>query len=272
MNNLMTLWNEGFKKHYPGVNVQVEGKGSATAPPALTAGVSQLGPMSREMKPAEVDGFEAKHGFKPTQFKVAVDGLAIYVNKDNPVKSLSLSQVDGIFGKQRKRGATSDIATWDQIGLTGIFAGKPITMFGRNSASGTYGYFKEHALDKGDYKDQVKEQPGSAAVVQGVTEEKFAIGYSGMGYLTSGVRMVPLSVKDSDPAFAPTPENVYSNKYPLSRYLNLYVVKDPKKGMEPIVKEFIKYVFSKEGQEVVIKDGYMPMLAKDIKQELDKLK
>ncbi len=272
MINLMTLWAEGFKKVYSGVTVQVEGKGSATAPPALAEGSSQLGPMSREMKPKEIDDFEARHLFKPTRFRVAVDGLAVYVNKDNPLKKLSLSQLDAIFGKQRKRGAASDVATWDQVGLTGGYAGKPITMFGRNAASGTYGYFKEHALDKGDYKDQVKEQPGSAAVVQGVTEDKYAIGYSGMGYLTSGVKMLSISSKDGGEAYSTAPENVYSGKYPLSRYLNLYVAKDPRKGMEPIVKEFIKFIYSKEGQEIVIKDGFMPMLGKDAKEELEKLR
>ncbi|MBI5178560.1 MAG: phosphate ABC transporter substrate-binding protein [Nitrospinae bacterium] len=272
MNNLLTLWGEGFKKMYPGVNVQVEGKGSATAPPALTEGVAQLGPMSRDMKPAEADGFEAKRGFKPTRFRVAVDGLAVYVNKSNPVKSLSLTQVDAIFGKARKRGAAADVATWDQIGLTGDFAGKPITMFGRNSASGTYGYFKEHALGKGDYKDTVKEQPGSAAVVQGVSEDKFAIGYSGMGYMTSGVRTVPLSDKDGGEVFDESPANVYSGNYPLSRYLNLYVAVDPKKGLDPLVKEFIKFIYSKEGQAVVVKDGFMPMLAKNADKELAQLK
>jgi phosphate transport system substrate-binding protein len=272
MINLMTLWAEGFKKVYPGVTVQVEGKGSATAPPALTEGSSQLGPMSREMKPKEMDDFEAKHGFKPTRFRVSVDGLAVYVNKDNPVKAMSLSQLDAIFGKQRKRGAAANITTWDMVGLTGGYAGKPITMFGRNAASGTYGYFKEHTLDKGDYKDQVKEQPGSAAVVQGVSEDKYAIGYSGMGYLTSGVKMISISAKDGEEAFSTAPENVYAGKYPLSRFLNLYVAKDPQKGMEPIVKEFIKFIYSKEGQEVVIKDGFMPMLGKDAKDELAKIK
>jgi len=271
MVNLLTLWGEGFKKIYPGVNVQGEGKGSATAPPALTEGVAQLGPMSREMKAQEVDGFEAKRGFKPTRFRVAVDGLAVYVNKDNPIKELSLAQLDAVFGKQRKRGASQNVTTWGQLGLTGNYTSKPIVMFGRNSASGTYGYFKEHTLGKGDFKDEVKEQPGSAAVVQGVSEDRNALGYSGMGYLTSGVRMVPLSEKDGGEVYPGTPENIYSGKYPLSRYLNLYVAKDPKKGLDPLVKEFIRFIYSKEGQETVIKDGFLPMLAKDAVKELELL-
>ncbi len=271
MNNLLTLWAEGFKKIYPNVNLQMEGKGSATAPPALTEGVAQLGPMSRDMKAQEVDGFEAKRGFKPTRFRVAVDGLAVYVNKDNPVKKLSLSQLDAIFGKQRKRGAGENITTWGQLGLADKYVSAPIVMFGRNSASGTYGYFKEHTLAKGDFKDEVKEQPGSAAVVQGVTEERNAIGYSGMGYMTSGVRTVPLSEKDGGEVFSDSAENIYSGKYPLSRFLNIYVAKDPKKGLDPLAKEFIKFIYSKEGQEVVLKDGFLPMLGKDIDKELEQL-
>ncbi len=265
--NLMTFWTESFKKKYSNVNFQVEAKGSSTAPPALTEGVSQLGPMSRTMKSKEVDDFEAKRGFKPTPIKVAVDALAIFINKDNPIKSLTLTQADAIFGKSRKRGAPSDITSWGQLGLTGEYANKPIVIFGRNSASGTYGYFKEHTLDKGDYKDSVKEQPGSASVVQGVSEDRFAIGYSGIGYITSGVRAVPLSTKEGDPVYDTSPENVYGGKYPLARYLQIYVAKDPKKGLDPEVKEFLRFVLSKEGQEIVIKDGFLP-LPYDVAQEM----
>ncbi len=272
LNNLMTFWAEGFKAQYPDVNIQIEGKGSSTAPPALTEGVAQLGPMSRDMKSKEVDDFEAKRGFKPTGFKVSVDGLAVFVNKDNPVKSLSLAQVDAIFGKSRKRGAASDVTSWGQLGLAGEYAGKPLVMFGRNSASGTYGYFKEHALDKGDFKDSVKEQPGSASVVQGVSEDRYAIGYSGIGYVTSGVRAVPLAVKDGDPVYDTSADNVYSGKYPLARYLNVYVAKDPKKGLDPVAKEFLRFVFSKEGQEIVIKDGFLPLPYEVAQEMLKQLK
>ena len=268
LNNLMTYWAEGFKKAYPNVNIQIEGKGSSTAPPALTEGTSQLGPMSREMTGAEKDKFEAKYGFKPTQVRVALDGIAVYVNKDNPIKQLTFKQLDGIFSATRKRGG-KEIRTWGDLGLTGEWVTKPISIFGRNSASGTYGYFKEHALAKGDYKPTVKEQPGSSSVVQGVTEDKYAIGYSGVGYTTSGVRTVPLS--EAGPFFGESYENVLARKYPLSRYLYVYVNKAPGKPLDPLLREFYGFVLSREGQEIVVKDGFFPLPAAVVGEELGKL-
>jgi phosphate transport system substrate-binding protein len=270
MNNLMTLWAEAFLKMYPNVKVQVEGKGSSTAPPALIAGTSQFGPMSRAMRGTEVDQFEAKYGYKPTQLRTSYDALAVYVNKDNPLEKLTLQQVDAIFSKTRRRGGKA-ISTWGQVGLTGDWANRPMSLYGRNSASGTYGFFKEHALGNGDYKDQVKEQPGSASVVQGVTEDRFGIGYSGIGYRTSGVKVVALAEKDGGAFSDGNYEDVKSGKYPLNRFLYLYINKAPGKPLDPVVKEFCKLIFSKEGQEVVIKDGYLPLPAEIAKQELAKL-
>jgi phosphate transport system substrate-binding protein len=271
LNNLMTYWAEGYKKAYPNVNIQIEGKGSSTAPPALTEGTAQLGPMSREMTGAEKDKFEAKYGYKPTQIRVALDGIAIYVNKDNPTKQLTFKQLDGIFSSTRKRGG-KDIKTWGDLGLTGEWAGKPISIFGRNSASGTYGYFKEHALAKGDYKNSVKEQPGSSSVVQGVAEDKYAIGYSGVGYTTSGVKTIPLSESDAGPFFGESYENVLARKYPLSRYLYVYVNRAPNKPLDPLLREFFAFVLSKEGQEIVVKDGFFPLTAAVVSEESSKLK
>jgi phosphate transport system substrate-binding protein len=271
MNNLMTLWAETFRKYYPNVKVQVEGKGSSTAPPALIAGAAQFGPMSRPMRSTEIDQFGQKHGYKPTEIRSSYDALAVYVHKDNPIKELSLAQVEAIFGKSRKRGYKSNVTTWGQLGLTGDWANRPIGLYGRNSASGTYGFFKEHVLRNGDYKDTVKEQPGSASVVQGVTEDRYAIGYSGIGYRTSGVRAVPLSEQPAGPFYEGTYEEVTSGKYPLSRFLYLYVNKAPTKPLDPLQLEFLKLVLSKEGQEVVVKDGYMPLTPKQVQEELGKL-
>ncbi len=262
LNNLMTLWAEGFKKVYPNVQIQIEGKGSSTAPPALISGTAQLGPMSREMKPSEIDDFEKKFGYPPTKIKVAIDALAVYVNKDNPLKALTLPQVDALFSKGRACGYPKDITTWADLGLTGAWVGKPLSLYGRNSASGTYGFFKEHALCNGDYKDTVKEQPGSASVVQGVAEDQYGIGYSGIGYKTSGVRAVPLSKKEGEPFVDTDPQDVYAGRYPLSRFLYVYVNKAPNKSLDPLVRQFLLYVLSKEGQEVVVKDGYLPLTAK----------
>jgi phosphate transport system substrate-binding protein len=271
MNNLMTLWAEGFAKFYPNVKVQVEGKGSSTAPPALIAGTAQFGPMSREMKKEEIDKFEAQYGYKPTAIRSSIDALAVYVNKDNPVKELSMPQVDAIFSKTRRGGHAQDVATWGQLNLANDWGKNPISLYGRNSASGTYGYFKEHALYKGDYKDTVKEQPGSASVVQGVTEDRYGIGYSGIGYITSGVRAVPLAAKEGGQAYTATLENVVTGNYPLARFLYLYINKAPNKPLDPLVREFCKFVLTQEGQQVVIKDGYLPLPAKVVTEELKKL-
>ncbi len=257
LNNLEALWSEGFKREYPGVKISIEGKGSSTAPPALIEGTAQFGPMSREMKPKEIDDFEKKFGYKPSRVRVAVDSLAVFVNKDNPIKCLTLKQLDGIFSKTRKGGG-KNIKTWGDLGLTGEWMDKPISIYGRNSASGTYAYFKEIALFQGDYKDSVKEQPGSSAVVQGIASDKYAIGYSGVGYKTADVKTVALAVKEGK-CYDATAENAYSEDYPLSRFLYIYFNKNPNQPLDPLRAEFLKYVFSKEGQQIVIKDGFYPV-------------
>jgi phosphate transport system substrate-binding protein len=268
MNNMMTLWAEAFTKMYPNIKVQVEGKGSSTAPPALISGTAQFGPMSRAMRATEIDQFESKYGYKPTQIRTSYDALAVYVNKDNPIDKLSLAQVDAAFSKSRRRGG-KNVTTWGDLGLTGDWAGRPISLYGRNSASGTYGFFKEHTLKNGDYKDTVKEQPGSASVVQGVTEDRFGMGYSGIGYRTSGVKPVALAegTAYSDGNYG----DVVSGKYPLARFLYIYINKAPGKPLDPLVKEFVKFITSKEGQEVVVKDGYLPLSGEIAKQERAKV-
>lgn len=266
LNNLMTLWAEGFKAAYPNVKIGIEGKGSSTAPPALIEGTAQFGPMSREMKSTEIDAFEKKYGYKPTAVKVAIDALAVYVNKDNPITGLTLSQVDGIFSSTRKGGG-KDLTNWGQLGLTGEWASKAISLYGRNSASGTYGFFKEIALAKGDYKPTVKEQPGSSSVVQGVSSDLGGIGYSGIGYKTSGVKAVSLG-KDAKQLFEPSYENALSGKYPLSRFLYVYVNKKPNEPLGKLEYEFVRYVLSKQGQEIVVKDGYYPLPASVVAEDL----
>lgn len=266
--NLMTLWAEEFGKLYPNVNIQIQAAGSSTAPPALTEGTSNLGPMSRKMKDNEIDEFESKYGYKPTAIPVAIDALAVFVNKDNPVKGLSIPQVDAIMSSTRKCGHESDISSWGEVGLTGGWASKPIQLYGRNSVSGTYGFFKDEALCKGDYKSNVNEQPGSASVVQAVTTSNNGIGYSGIGYTTSGVKAIPLSAKTGGELVEATPENATSGAYPLSRFLYVYVNKKPNDSLAPLEKEFIKMVLSKTGQQVVVKDGYIPLPAKAVEKAL----
>ncbi len=259
--NLMTLWAEEFKKIYPSVNIQIQAAGSSTAPPALSEGTSNMGPMSRKMKDKEIAAFEKKHGYKPTAIPVAIDALAVYVNKDNPIKQMSIADVDAIFSSTRKCGGSKDITRWGDLGLTGAWKSRDIQLFGRNSVSGTYGYYKKKALCKGDFKNNVNEQPGSASVVQSVTASLNGIGYSGIGYKTSGVKAVALSKKGNNYVDA-TAENALNGTYPLSRFLYVYVNKKPNKPLAPLEREFIKMVLSKTGQKVVVKDGYIPMPAK----------
>lgn len=268
MNNMMALWAEGFLKYYPNVQVEIEGKGSSTAPPALIAGTSNFGPMSRQMKDKEVDQFEEKFGYKPVQLPTSIDMLAVYVSKDNPIKGLTLPQADAIFSKSRKLGNNTDIARWGDAGLTGPFQNAPISIYGRNAASGTYGYFKKNVLGGGDYKDSVKEQPGSSSVVQGVASDKFGIGYSGIGYMTADVRAVPLAVDENSPMIPATPEYAYTGEYPLARFLWLGVNHKPGTKLDPLRREFLKYIYSKQGQEAVLKDGYFPVSAAIAKEAL----
>ena len=269
--NLMTLWAEEFKRVYPNVNIQIQAAGSSTAPPALTESTSNLGPMSRKMKDKEIEAFETKFGYKPTAIPVAIDALAVYVHKDNPIKGMSIADVDAVFSSTRKCGAAADIDTWGKAGLSDTWANRDIQIFGRNSVSGTYGYFKDKALCKGDFKNNVNEQPGSASVVQSVSTSVNSIGYSGIGYKTSSVRAVPLS-KDADGNFVEaTPENAVNGTYPLSRFLYVYVNKEPNKPLPPLTKEFLKMVLSQQGQQVVVKDGYIPLPAKTVEKILEKL-
>jgi len=269
--NLMTLWAESFKRSYPNVNIQIQAAGSSTAPPGLTEATSNIGPMSRKMKDKEIAAFEDRYGYKPMAIPVAIDALAVYVNKDNPVKGMSIADVDAIFSSTRKCGGKEDVSKWGGLGLTGNWTSRDIQVFGRNSVSGTYGYFKKKALCKGDFKNSVNEQPGSASVVQAVTTSMNGIGYSGIGYKTSGVRAVPLTKKAGNKYIEATADNAVSGKYPLSRFLYVYVNKHPNKPLAPLEREFIKLVLSQQGQDIVIKDGYIPLPAKVVEKYLSNI-
>ncbi|MEZ5597732.1 MAG: phosphate ABC transporter substrate-binding protein PstS family protein [Pseudomonadales bacterium] len=269
--NLMTLWTEAFKHEYPNVNIQVQAAGSSTAPPALTEGTSNMGPMSRMMKDNEIEAFESRHGYKPTAVKVAIDALAVYVHKDNPLKALTLPQVDAIFSATRRCGHDTDIQQWGQVGLAGSWQARPIQLYGRNSVSGTYGYFKEEALCGGDFKNSVNEQPGSASVVQSVGSSLNGIGYSGIGYRTSGVKALALAEdEDSEPVEA-SAASAASGEYPLSRFLYIYVNKKPGESLAPLELAFIRLVLSRTGQQVVVKDGYVPLSSRVVARELARL-
>jgi len=268
--NMMTFWAEDFKRIYPNVNIQIQAAGSSTAPPALTEATSNLGPMSRKMKSREIEAFQKRYGYKPTKVRVAIDALAVFVHKDNPIEGLSIAQVDAIFSNNRKCGLDKSVERWGDLALTGAWVGKDIQLYGRNSVSGTYGYFKKKALCKGDFKNNVNEQPGSASVVQSVSASLNGIGYSGIGYRTSGVRALPLAKKGSGFIEA-NMNNAVSGKYPLSRYLYIYVNKHPNKALAPMEAEFLKLILSKSGQKIVEKDGYIPLPRKVVEKEFKKL-
>ncbi|MFU8780372.1 MAG: PstS family phosphate ABC transporter substrate-binding protein [Kiritimatiellia bacterium] len=259
MNNMMTLWAEGFLRFYPNVQIEIEGKGSGTAPPAMIAGTAHFGPMSREMRGRELDGFENRFGYPVTALPTSIDMLAVYVNKDNPIEGMTLQQVDAIFSSTRRGGHGEDITRWGQLGMGGAWANRSISIYGRNSASGTYGFFKENALFGGDYRDEVKEQPGSSSVVQGIASEINGIGYSGIGYMTADVRAVPLTADADGTPVPATAEYAYTGEYPLARYLYVYVNHRPGGELDPVRREFVKYMFSKQGQLDVVRDGYYPV-------------
>lgn len=259
LNNLLTLWSEAFREIYPNVVIGIEGKGSSTAPPALIESTAQLGPMSREMTAGEIDVFERKFGYKPTLVGVGIDDLAVFVHKDNPLTGLTLRQVDSIFSSSYKRGG-SPVRTWGDLGLTGDWANRPVSVYGRNSASGTYGFFKAVSLLGGDFMNSVKEQPGSSAVVQGVSSDLYGIGYSGIGYMTAGVKAVSLGDRATE-LFAPSYENALSGDYPLARFLIIYINKKPNAELDPLTFEFLRFVLSRQGQQVVVRNGYYPLPA-----------
>ncbi|MEX2382204.1 MAG: PstS family phosphate ABC transporter substrate-binding protein [Opitutales bacterium] len=271
LNNLMLLWAEGFRSTYPNVNIQIQGAGSSTAPAALIEGTAQIGPMSRQMSGSEIDRFEARYGYKPTEIRVAIDALAVFVNRENPIRGLSLQEVDSIFSNTFRLGG-NPIHTWGGAGMRGDWSNRRISVYGRNSVSGTYGYFKTVALGGGDFDgNRYQEQPGSSTVVQSVTADRFGIGYSGIGYATSGVRAIPLSVDGGD-LYEPTPENCVSGDYPLARFLFLYINKAPNQPLDRLTLEFMKYINSKQGQEIVVRDGFIPLPAVVAKETLDSIR
>ncbi|MEX1197356.1 MAG: phosphate ABC transporter substrate-binding protein PstS family protein [Pseudohongiellaceae bacterium] len=271
LNNLMTLWAEGFNELYPNVNVQIQGAGSSTAPPAITQGTATLAPMSREMRSSEVQEFEEQHGYPPTALPVAIDMLAVYVNRDNPIESLTIPEVDAIFSATRRCQHPQDITRWGQLGLEGAWANRDFALYSRNAVSGTYGYFKDNALCGGDFKPGINEQPGSSSVVQGVTESTNGIGYSGIGYRTSGVKTVPLARDADAPVFEATAENALTGDYPLARFLYVYINKHPNRELDPMTREFVKMVYSRQGQETVNRDGYVPLPAAVAERTLNDL-
>ena len=265
--NGMVRWSNAFMALYPNVKIEVKGEGSVTATPALVDGSAQFGPMSRPMSNDEVHAFVDKFGYKAAHFRAAVDALAIYVNKDNPIRCLTVQQVNRIFSANRRAAFGGDISTWGQAGLTGDWATQPMVLYGRNTISGTYGFFKEMALLDGDFKPNLRQQSGSEEVVQHVANDKYAIGYSGIGYNAAGVRAVPLALADGAECYDTSPETTYAGKYPFARYLYVYLNKNPNEPLDPLRAEFIKYIQSKDGQTETERGGFYSITASDREQD-----
>jgi phosphate transport system substrate-binding protein len=271
LKNEMAGWAKGFMALYPGVKIDIEAQGSATAPPALLAGASQLGPMSRPMSAEELNEFDAKYHYKPVSFRVAVDALAIYVNKGNPIACLSLPQLNRIFSSTRYITDGDNITTWGGAGGSAEWATKPISLYGRNALSGTYEFFREQVLYDGDYKKEIKAQPDSEAVVQGVAKDSAAIGYSGIGYKTERVRAVPLSSAMGAQCYDTSAQSTLSGNYPIARYLYIYLNQKPGEPLDPLRREFVKFVLSKDGQTQAESDGFYAITNKIREDELQKL-
>ena len=267
LNNLMTLWAEEFQSIYPNVNVQIQGAGTSTAPPAMAEGTANFGPMSRMPRSSEQQAFEERHGYPMTVIGVGIDTIAVFVNRDNPIEGMTIEQVDAVFSDTRRCGGDQDITRWGQLGLEGAWANRDITLYSRNAVSGTYGYFRQHAMCDGDFKSSINEQPGSASVVQGVAESINGIGYSGIGYATSGVRAIPVG----NPPAEPNAENAADGSYPLARLLYVAVNKHPNRELQPLEREFMRLVLSRQGQEVVVRDGYIPLPASVAQRFRDEL-
>ncbi len=266
LNNQMTLWSEGFREFYPNVAIQIQGAGSGTAPPALVEGTAQFGPMSRPMRDSEIEEFEARFGYEPIALRGAIDALGVFVHRDNPVTCLSLREIDAIFSSTRAGGADDAITTWGEAGATGDWAERPIAMYGRNSASGTYGYFRNVALFGGDYSPEVREQPGSSTVIQGVASDINGIGYSGVGYATADVRALEIRGEDGE---CYSTDDAPTGLYPLARFLYVYMNVDPNAEMEPLRAEFVRYVYSQQGQQDVVRAGFFPVNARVADADLE---
>ncbi|WP_413285116.1 PstS family phosphate ABC transporter substrate-binding protein [Vibrio sp. MA40-2] len=268
--SMLSLWGQAFKTYYPNVNVQVQASGSSTASPALTEGTAQFGPMSRPMRLKELQSFEREHGYKPTELKVAIDAIGLFVHKDNPIQGLSFEQIDSIFSSTMRCGSNIPIESWSELGIKNDWAKRRIQLFGRNSVSGTYGYFKRAALCNGDFKRNVNELPGSSSVVQAVASGINTIGYSGVGYSVSGAKLLPISI-DGKEYIQATRQTILSGQYPLSRFLYVYINKHPSKPLSLLETEFIRFIYSKQGQLAVEKDGYLSISSDLAKKELDKI-
>lgn len=267
--NLLNRWSEAFRALHPDVSFELSGAGSGTAPPALISGAAALAPMSRPMNEKELASFRAAFGYEPTRITVAIDALAIFVNVDNPIESLSLQEIDAIFSADRARGG-QPIDTWGDLGLQGEWADMPVIVYGFRDTAGGYALFGDLVLKGGDYRTDISVQPGSSAIVNGVGAYPNAVGYASQFFQTRSTRMVPIR-DESGVIHAPDAKSCEHGKYPLARELFIYVNKAPGKPLEPRVDAFLAFILSKEGQTIAAEDGNFPLSPTLAAEQLSKL-
>lgn len=272
---LMSRLTMEFQRRQPKVAIDVKGGGSTKAvaeflqPPLSKtgkvmlleerAGSFKMIATSRELFDAEVKEFVAQHGYEPTAVPVAVDAVALYVHKDNPVSGLTLDQVDAMFSTTRNRGYKTAITQWGQVGLTDGWEKAPIQLYGRDRKSGTRAFFQDHCLAGGEFMSGLHEDPGAASVILDLSRDQLGIGYSGLGLLSSSVRVIPLAEAAGTPYVTPSAATVADQTYPLRRVLYLYIDKAPNVPLPAAAQEFLTFIMTQEGQEAVTKAGFFPL-------------
>lgn len=269
LSNLLNRWVQDFRLLYPQVQVEVVGGGSGIAMPALLEGKSDLAPMSRPMNRDEIAVFEKKFGYPPTRVTVALDAIAVYVHKDNPIERITLAQLDGIFSISRRRGGP-EVRRWGQLGAAGEWQDLPITIKSPASTHGMHGLFRELVLNGGGYRLDLRAEPVSTSIVQGVGAERGAIGFASYFYATRRTKILPVAANEGGPFIAPTQADAASGRYPLTRFLAIYVNKKPGEPVAGASRALLAFICSRQGQEVVARDGNYPLSAEAAARECSK--
>ena len=286
MDEITLGWVRLFRKAYPRLSVTMEARASGTGGPALTDGRAELAPVGRELLPAEERAFVEKFGYKPLAIKVATGSVGslgktatsvIFVDKDNPLQGLTMAQLDAIYSKTRLRGH-ADIRTWGDVGLKGDWAARPIHLYGLKPVNGIEQFLKQRLLLGGDYRDGIEFVKGKGfthaftVAAEDMAHKPGGLTYALLSNVTSNVKVLPIAEKEGTPFLAPTVENVYSHAYPLSRFVYIFVNRPPGKALEPKVKEFLQLVLSREGQDIVAREGvYIPLTPETVREERAKL-
>ncbi|WP_437229843.1 PstS family phosphate ABC transporter substrate-binding protein [Planctomicrobium sp. SH661] len=264
MSQLGAVWADSFQKLYPEVEIKIDPKGSKNAVSSVISGEASFGLLSRQITEEEVKAFHDKFGYLPTVVTPALEPIAIYVHKDNPIESLSLAQLDAIFSKTLKRGASKTATTWGDLGAAGKWAATPITCEARKDETGSQVFFQAAILGNGEFRDDVKEHVSNLELVKSVATTPGAIGFGGASFVTPDVKAIALKWRDEDPAIKITEAN-----YPLVRPLQIVINRDPNAQLSENQREFLKFVFSQKGQQDVILGGFVPVQARAAQIALD---